>query len=99
MKILQSIPESMFETLGLLIGFFVCFITAVQIYKEYKSKQESSFSLSYVVGWVFVYTFWSLYGIRFQAIALSITNGLALFLQIGLCAVVFKNKKKYHVEN
>ena len=90
MELLKSIPESVFEILGLAIGFFVCFITAVQMFKEFKSNQASSLSLSYVFGWVFVYFFWTFYGLRLETIALSITNGLALFLQIGLCLVVFE---------
>jgi uncharacterized protein with PQ loop repeat len=89
---LQSIPESIFETLGLLIGLFVCVITALQMIKEYKSKGKSSLSMGYVLGWVMVYAFWLLYGVRFEAIALSITNFLALFIQIGLCIIVFKKK-------
>lgn len=94
MEFLQSLPESLFEITGLLIVFFVCFITAIQIVKEYNSKQISSLSLGYVIGWVFVYLFWFIYGIRFQTIALWVTNGLALILQIGLCIVVFRKNKK-----
>lgn len=93
MKFLQSIPESLFEIIGFSIGFFVCFITAVQIIKEYKSKHSSSLSPGYVVGWLFVYSFWAIYGLRFEAIALWTTNSLALFLQIGLCIIVFKKNK------
>lgn len=99
MKILQTIPESIFEILGLLIGFFVCFITLIQIVKEYRSKDNSSLSVGYVLGWVFVYAFWSLYGLRFEAMALTITNALALCIQITLCIIVFKKKKNQHVQN
>ncbi|WP_062058769.1 hypothetical protein [Aquimarina longa] len=92
MDFLQSIPKSVFEILGLLFGLFVCVITAIQIFKEYKSNNQSSLSLGYVIGWVFVYLFWAVYGIRVEAIALSITNSIALVLQIGLCIIVFKKK-------
>ncbi len=94
MNFLQSIPESIFEIIGFSIGFFVCIITAIQIIKEYKSKQSSSLSPGYVMGWLFVYSFWALYGLRFEAIALWTTNSLALLLQIGLCVIVFKKNKK-----
>lgn len=95
MKILQSIPESIFETLGLFIGFFVCFITIIQIFKEYKSKNKSTLSVGYVLGWVFVYAFWTIYGLRFEALALSITNALALCIQIVLCIIIFKKRNLY----
>ena len=95
MEILESIPEAIFELLGVIIGLFVCFITVLQIIKEYKSKSKSSLSVSYVLGWVFVYFFWSIYGLRFQAMALMITNAIALCIQIVLCVVVQqKNQQK-----
>ncbi len=92
MNLLESIPEPIFEIFGLVIGFFVCFITIVQIIKEFKSKNKSSLSFGYVFGWVFVYLFWSIYGLRFGALALLITNALALCIQVILCIIVFKKK-------
>ncbi|QKX06707.1 hypothetical protein HN014_17890 [Aquimarina sp. TRL1] len=94
MDVFYEIPASAFEVMGLIVGFSVSIITAIQISKEYKSKEKSSLSAGYVIGWVFVYGFWALYGVRFKAEALWITNGLALVLQLVLCMIVLRKSKR-----
>lgn len=95
MDYFMSIPGSFFEFIGLIAGFSACFVVLVQIIKEYRSNERSSLSTTFLMGWLLIYTFWLLYGIRFETRALWLTNALAIVLQTTLCIVVFtKNQKK-----
>ncbi len=94
MNFLQSIPAPVFEIIGIFAGLTACFVVALQVWKEYKSKLPSSLSMGFVFGWVFIYGFWGLYGLRFETMALWLTNGIALTLQIGLSIVVVKKRKR-----
>ena len=87
MNFLDFIPESIFEIIGSLTGFASCFVITIQIRKEYRSQTLSSLSSSYTIGWGIIYFFWGLYGIRFNAIAIWLTNGIAVVLQLILYIV------------
>lgn len=89
---LKSIPASLFELIGVIAGLTGCLVVLIQLIKEYKSNDPSSLSTIFLMGWLFIYAFWGLYGVRFETIALWLTNAIAFVLQIILCAVVFKKK-------
>ena len=91
MNFLDFIPEYIFELIGSFAGFAACFVITVQIIKEYKSQKPSTLSFAYTIGWGIIYLFWYLYGIRFDAVALWLTNGIATVLQIILYIII--NKK------
>lgn len=93
MNFLDFIPASLFEAVGIFAGLTACFTVAVQVRKEHLLKDPSSLSWTFLIGWIFIYGFWGLYGIRFEAIALWLTNGIALLLQILLCLVVLKKNR------
>lgn len=93
MEFLHFIPASLFETIGVFAGLTACFVVAIQVRKEYLSKMPSSLSTVFLIGWVFIYAFWGLYGIRFEAIALWLTNGIALILQLALCLIVINKRR------
>ena len=93
MEILHFIPAALFETIGVFAGLTACFVVAIQVRKEYLSKMPSSLSTVFLIGWVFIYAFWGLYGIRFEAIALWLTNGIALILQLALCVIVINKRR------
>lgn len=93
MNFLDSIPEYIFETIGFIAGIFACFVIAIQIFKEFKSEESSSLSYGYIIGWGIIFIFWGLYGIRFDAKALYITNGVGTILQIILLLVVLKKRR------
>ncbi|NKI26889.1 hypothetical protein SAMN04487911_12922 [Arenibacter nanhaiticus] len=95
MSFLHSIPESIFETIGITAGLGACFVIAIQVYKEFKFKGLSSLSYGFVFGWVFIYLFWCFYGIRFNTVALWLTNGIAVVLQTTLCFIVVRKRKLY----
>lgn len=95
MDYLMSIPADLFEIIGLIAGFSACFVVLIQVIKEYKTSDPSSLSNTFLIGWLLIYTFWLLYGIRFETKALWLTNAIAIGLQTALCMVVFrKNRKK-----
>ena len=90
MNALDFIPASLFEAVGIIAGLTACLTVAVQVRKEYFLKRPSSLSWTFLIGWVFIYGFWCLYGIRFGALAIWLTNGIAVILQIALFIVVFR---------
>jgi uncharacterized protein with PQ loop repeat len=93
MNFLDFIPENGFETVGIIIGLLTCIIIFFQVIKEYRSKEKSTLSFSYVFGWVLIFTFWTFYGIRFRALAILLTNGTAFLLQIAMLIVVLRKAK------
>lgn len=92
MEFLDGIGEAAFEAIGTAFGLLACTTVLMQVIKELQSGGPSSLSPFFLIGWVFIYLFWGLYGIRFRAEALWITNGIALTLQLVLCFVVFRRK-------
>ncbi len=64
----------------------------LQMVKEWRDKKPSSLAVSYVIGWLFIFIFWLLYGIRFRAMALWLTNSIAVVLQAGLIFAVFRKR-------
>ncbi len=93
MNFLEFVPVGIFEMFGIFAGLSACFVVAIQVRKEYLSKLPSSLSTTFLFGWVFIYSFWGLYGIRFDALALWLTNGIALILQLALCVVVLRKNQ------
>ncbi len=93
MNFLDFIPENGFEIVGISIGLLTCIIIFFQVIKEYRSKEKSTLSLSYVFGWVLIFLFWTFYGIRFRALAILLTNATAFILQIAMLIVVLRKRK------
>ena len=75
------------EIAGTLAGLVGCLCVAMQIFKERSSKDRSSLSLGYTVGFLLIFVFWTLYGLRFRRPALWVTNGIATLLQAVLIVV------------
>ena len=94
MGFLDFIPASIFEAVGIFAGLTACFTVAVQVRKEYLLKIQSSLSWTFLIGWVFIYGFWCLYGIRFGALAIWLTNGIAVVLQVALFNVILRKRKR-----
>ena len=90
MNFLTSIPTAVFEAIGTVAGLAACTVLLIQIIKEYKNNDKSSLSMPFVIGWIFIYLFWELYGIRFNAVAMYVTNAIAIVLQTLLFIIVLK---------
>ncbi len=92
MDFLDFIPSNTFETIGTIVGFVACATIAVQLLKEYRCKQPSTLALIYVAGWLCIFFFWMLYGIRFRAVALWLPNCFATILQLLLLLRVLNKR-------
>jgi len=88
MMTLRSIPERYFEVAGVCIGFTGPVLIALQISAEWTRITPSSLSPGYVVGFLAVYVFWFLYGLRFNRVALWLGNVLGVVLQTVLLVLV-----------
>ena len=85
---LERIPGKYFEAIGTLIGFLASLSIAAQIYAEHSSHAPSTISGIYASGFLAIFLFWTLYGLRFKRPALWITNGIAVLTQTLLLMVI-----------
>lgn len=86
--ILSRIPEKNFEAIGVGIGFIGPVLISLQIRAEWLSRTPSSLSPAYLAGFLLVYFFWFLYGLRFNRFAVWFGNFLGVVLQAILLALV-----------
>ena len=97
MDFLDFIPENIFELMGVIAGLLGCSVIFIQVYKEWTSKQPSTLAISYVIGWMMIFSFWLCYGLRFRAIAIWLPNIFALSLQTGLLLIVLRKRSRQYV--
>ena len=95
MIFLDNIPSTVFDLVGSIVGLTTCTVVLIQLIKEIGAKKASTLSPANVIGWFFIFSFWFVYGIRFDMIALWLTNSIALILQLGLIVTVLTKRKKY----
>ena len=86
--ILRKIPDKYFETIGILIGFLASLSIAAQVHAERLTEKPSTVSIAYVSGFLVIFAFWTLYGLRFRRTALWVTNGIAVLMQTLLLIVI-----------
>jgi uncharacterized protein with PQ loop repeat len=86
----DKIPDRYFEIAGTIVGISAAAFTVLQIYTELTNNRPSTLSVSYVIGFLLIFAFWTLYGIRFRRIAIWLTNAMALLLQIVLLTIILK---------
>lgn len=85
---LKKIPERTFETVGVGLGFIGPVLIALQIRAEWINDAPSTLSATYLAGFLVVYTFWTLYGLRFSRFAVWFGNALGIVLQMVLLLLV-----------
>ena len=85
---LREVPERHFETAGMLIGFVGPVLIVLQIRTEWLSEARSTLSPAYLAGFLLIYLFWFIYGLRFNRLAIWFGNFLAVALQSALLALV-----------
>jgi len=88
---LQKIPEHYFEMAGTAFGLLASVSIATQVYAEFTSVVPSSISLPYALGFLPIFVFWTLYGLRFKRVALWLTNGIAVGMQVLLLIAIMMN--------
>jgi len=87
--ILEKIPDKYYEVMGTIIGLFASVSIGTQVFTEYSIDTPSTMSSFYAIGFLCIFMFWTIYGIRFQRVALWLTNGAAAFMQILLLVIIF----------
>lgn len=83
-----TIPERVFEWLGLCVGTIGPVLILSQIRAEWINPQPSTISPLYLAGFLVIYFFWFLYGLRFRRVAVWLGNAIAVVLQAALLAIV-----------
>jgi uncharacterized protein with PQ loop repeat len=86
-RILQTSDKS-WDIAGVIFGAIGSLAILGQLINELQLTTKSSLSLSFLLGYVAVFAFWLLYGLRFKRPAIIITNGVCLLLQSALLGVV-----------
>ena len=83
----RKVSDVVFEVAGIVVGLSASFFILLQVIAEW-GEQESSLSLPFKLGFLLIYFFWILYGIKFKLVAISLTNISAFLLQLILIIVV-----------
>jgi len=84
----------MWEYLGTTIGLVASLSIAAQIWTAWNAPDPASLSPVYLLTFLFLFLFWTLYGLRFNRKAIWMGNLIATVFQTTLVAVwVFKT---YH---
>ncbi len=85
---LNRIPEKYYEIAGTGFGLLASVSIATQIYAEYSTDTPSTVSALYLSGFLVIFMFWTIYGLRFKRAALWLTNGIAVVMQALLLLVI-----------
>lgn len=85
--VLDRIDAAIFERLGALIAAVGCLAIAAQCVSEWRTPGPGSLSPVHVVGYLVLFGFWVLYGLRFRRPAIWIGNLVAVALQGTLLAI------------
>jgi uncharacterized protein with PQ loop repeat len=85
---LDGISDKTWDNLGVAFGFIACSAIARQVVHEWRIPERSSVSLWFVVGFLLVYLFWFLYGLRFARRGIWLPNAIAAGLQIVFALII-----------
>jgi uncharacterized protein with PQ loop repeat len=83
----DRVGDAHWERVGLAMGLLACASIASQLVHELSSRTPSSLSWPFLLGFALVYAFWLLYGLRFRRMAIWLSNGVAVVLQLLLTVV------------
>ena len=85
---LRTLSDGTWDNLGVLVGVLACGTIGYQVWHEWRTPAPSSVSIWFVVGFLFVYLFWFLYGARFGRRGIWLPNAVAAVLQVLFAAAV-----------
>jgi len=85
---LRAISDTAWDNLGILVGCLACGTIGYQVIHEWRAHAPSSVSIWFVVGFLLVYLFWFLYGVRFGRRGIWLPNAVAAILQVLFAVVV-----------
>jgi uncharacterized protein with PQ loop repeat len=85
---LRALSDRTWDNLGVLVGVLACGTIGYQVFHEWRTPAPSSVSIWFVAGFLFVYVFWLLYGVRFRRRGIWLPNAVAAVLQILFAAAI-----------
>lgn len=85
---LHRVSDASWESLGILFGAVACATIGHQVLHEWRTPGPSSVSIWFVAGFLFIYLFWFLYGVRFRRRGIWLPNAMAAVLQVLFALVV-----------
>ena len=85
---LRAISDRAWDNLGVLVGVVACGSIGYQVLHEWRTSAPSSVSIWFVLGFLLVYLFWFLYGVRFGRRGIWLPNAVAAVLQVVFAAAV-----------
>ena len=83
-----AITDRAWDNLGVLVGCVACGTIGYPVLREWRTSGPSSVSIWFVVGFLCVYAFWFLYGIKFGRRGIWLPNAVAAILQVLFVAAV-----------
>ena len=85
---LRQMSERAWENLGVAFGAVACTAIGHQVLHEWRTPGPSTVSLWFVLGFLAIYAFWFLYGVRFRRRGIWLPNAMAAILQVLFAIVV-----------
>ena len=85
---LRALSDRTWDNLGVLVGVVACGTIGYQVWHEWRTPVPSSVSVWFVLGFLFVYAFWFLYGVRFGRRGIWLPNAVAAVLQVLFAATI-----------
>lgn len=85
---LQAVSDRAWDNLGVIIGCLACATIGHQVLYEWRAQAPSSVSIWFVGGFLVIYLFWFLYGVRFNRRGIWLPNAIAAILQVLFAAVI-----------
>lgn len=86
--ILSKVPDKYFEVAGTVFGCLASVAIAAQVHAERSSNKPSTMSTAYAVGFLAIFAYWTVYGLRFNRVAIWLTNGIAVCMQTVLLVTI-----------
>jgi hypothetical protein len=85
---LRALSDRAWDDLGVLVGVLACGTIGYQVWHEWRTPAPSSVSVWFALGFLFVYAFWFLYGVRFGRRGIWLPNAVAAVLQVLFAATI-----------
>ncbi|MDG1013772.1 MAG: SemiSWEET transporter [Flavobacteriaceae bacterium] len=83
-----------FEILGLVAATLTTYAFLPQVYKTWKTKDVSAFSLSTFSLFFIGILFWLVYGIYMESLSMILANSITLISSFTLLVLIFKYRKR-----
>jgi hypothetical protein len=85
---MRKLSDGAWDNLGVLVGCLACGTIGYQVLHEWRTSAPSSVSIWFATGFLFVYSFWFLYGVRFRRRGIWLPNAVAAVLQVLFAAAI-----------